>query len=120
MMSDFERNIFEAVTDNSFLFLKEALGRLLERDSGYQEIENGLLTLTCAELQIALELAVRATIIRKVGIAGVLKDDQKKFSEEEILKHYENKTLKVEDFDKLKNYLKKNNATSLLKKSIKR
>ena len=116
MMSDFERNIFEAVTDNSFLFLKESLGRLLERDSGYQEIENGLLTLTCAELQIALELAVRATIIRKVGIAGVLKDDQKKFSEEEILKHYENKTLKVEDFDKLKNYLKKNNATSLLKK----
>ncbi len=117
-MSDFESKTLKAVTDNSFLFLKEALGRLLERDCEYQEIDNELLTLTCAELQIALELAVRATIIRKIGIAGVLKEDQKRLSEEEIYKHYKNKTLKLEDFDKLKNFLKKKNLTSLVKKEF--
>lgn len=118
MKTDFEHKIFEAVIDNSFLFLKEALGRLLERDAEYKQIDNELLTLTCAEIQIALELAVRAAVIRRLGIAGVLKDDQKKLCEEEIVKHYENKTLKVEDFEKLKNFLKKNNVTSLLKQEF--
>lgn len=52
-MSDFERRIYGAVTDNAFVFLKEALGRLLERDAdGNGKIDKELLTLTCAELQI--------------------------------------------------------------------
>lgn len=118
LMTDFESKIYEAVSDNSFLFLKESLGRLLERDAEFKQIDNQLLTLTCAELQIALELAVRAVVIRRFGIAGVLKDNQKKLGEEEIIEHYKRKTLKVEDFEKLKNYLKKNNETSLLKQEF--
>lgn len=118
-MTAFEQKIFDAVTDNAFLFLKEALGRLLERDAkGSGKIEKELLTLTCAELQIALELAVRAVVIRKDGIKGVLKIDQKELGEADIIRHYQNKTLKVEDFEKLKNHLKKHGGTSLKKKEF--
>lgn len=119
-MTDFEVKVFEAVTDNSFLFLKEALGRLLKRDvDRFKVIDKELLPLTYAELQISLELALRAVAIRRLGIAEILTDDQKKLSEEEIVKHYENKTLKVDDFDKLKNNLKKHNLTSLSKSEYK-
>ena len=115
-MSDFEQKIYDSVTDNSFLFLKEALRRLLERDAdGNGKIDKELLTLTCAELQIALELAVRSVVIRREGIKGVLKSDQKGLEEADIICHYENKTLKVEDFEKLKNHLKKHGVTSLKK-----
>ena len=120
MMTEFENKIHTAVIDNSFLFLKEALGRLLQRDDDHNGmIDNKLLTLTCAELQIALELAVRAVVIHHLGIVGVLKVDQKKLCDEEIIKHYEEKTLKIDDFEKLKNYLKKNNLTPLSKDEFK-
>lgn len=98
------------------MFLKEALRRLLERDAeGSGKTDKELLTLTCAELQIALELAMRAVVIWRDGIGAVLKSDQKGLKEADIIRHYNNKTLKVEDFEKLKNYLKKRGGTSLKK-----
>ena len=63
-MTTFEQKIFDSLVNNSFLFFSEALKRLLDKDpNGWGQIDNNLLTLSCAELQISLELAVRATLV---------------------------------------------------------
>lgn len=65
-MTTFERKIYDSLVGNSLLFFSEALKRLLDKDPhGTGQIDNNLLTLTCAELQISLELAIRATLVEK-------------------------------------------------------
>lgn len=118
-MSEFDAKIYHSLIDNSILFFREAFGRLLQRDNdNFGTIENKLLTLTCAELQISLELAVRAALVRHGGVKETLKDDQAQLSEEEIQQKYTDKTLKVEDFEKQKNYLKSSGISRLTKKEF--
>ena len=70
----FEQKLFDSIEHNSFLFLKEALGRLLNKDANvYVAIDKDLLTLTCAELQISLELAVRAVVLNHLGVHNATK-----------------------------------------------
>lgn len=118
-MTTFEQKICDTLINNAFLFFSEAFGRLLLKDPhGIGKMDNDLLTLTCAELQISLELAVRATIVKRAGIGKVLKKDQEGLSEEEIIEHYNNNTIKVEDFEKQKNFLKSNNLSRLTKEEF--
>ena len=68
-MTHFENKIYKTLINNAFLFLSETLLRLLDRDpEGSGKMNTNLLTLTCAELQISLELALRATLVHSRGI----------------------------------------------------
>lgn len=118
-MTTFEKKIYDSCIGNSLLFLKETLGRLMNQDTAQSAIDKDLLTLSCAELQISLELAIRAAVIHHAGIAYVLKPDQKKLTEERIIEHYTDNTIKVEDFDMQKNLLKSRGCTSLHKEDFK-
>ena len=113
-MTPFEKKIYDTLINSAFLFLSETLKRLLDRDpDGGGKMDTNLITLTCAELQISLELAIRATLVHSFGIRSILKDNQAKLSESEIEALYGKNALKVTEFDKQKNYLKSSNISRL-------
>ena len=119
-MTDFEKRIYDTISNNAFLFLSETLNRLLDRDpEGRGKMDNDLITLTCAELQISLELAIRATLVHTFGITSILKNDQAGLPDDEIESLYFNNALKVTEFDKQKNYLKSKNVSRLTKEEFK-
>ena len=93
---------------------------MLDKDIyGFGKIDNDLLTITCAELQISLELAVRATLVQLHGIKCVVKADQKQLTNNELIALYSNNALKVEDFEKQKNLLKSDSRCRLKKAEYK-
>lgn len=119
-MITFERKIYDSLVGNSLLFFSEALKRLLDKDPhGTGQIDNNLLTLSCAELQISLELAVRATLVELYGIQGVLVSSQKNLPESELEKLYSENKLKVEEFESQKNFLKSGGKCRLTKAEYK-
>ncbi len=119
-MTPFEKKIFDTLINNSFLFLSEALSRLIDRDpDGEGKLDTNLLILTCAELQISLELAIRATLVKSAGINCILKSDQASLLEPEIEELYSKTALKVTEFDKQKNFLKSSNISRLTNKEFK-
>ena len=119
-MTPFEKKIFDTLINNSFLFLSEALRRLIDRDpDGEGKLDTNLLILTCAELQISLELAIRATLVKSAGINCILKSDQACLLEPEIEKLYSKNVLKVTEFDKQKHFLKSSNISRLTNKEFK-
>lgn len=119
-MTDFEKRIYDTLINNAFLFLSETLKRLLDRDpEGDCKMDNNLITLTCAELQISLELAIRATLVHSFGLRSILKSDQASLSEQEIETLYSNNALKVTEFDKQKNFLKSKSISRLTKDDFK-
>ena len=64
-MTAFEQKIHATLINNSFIFFSEAFGWLLSKAlHGIGKMNNYILILTCSELQISLELAVRATIVK--------------------------------------------------------
>ena len=118
-MTIFEKKIYDSLINNAFLFLSEALKRLLDRDpKGIGKMDINLITLTCAELQISLELSIRATLVLFCGIKSVLKSDLASLTEREIVTLYETNALKVTEFDKQKNFLKSNHISRLTKEDF--
>lgn len=119
-MTHFEKKIYNTLINNSFLFLSETLKRLLDKDSiGNGKTDTNLITITCAELQISLELAIRATLVHSFGVKSILKSNQASLTETEIETLYGKNALKVTDFDKQKNLLKTHNVSRLTKKEFK-
>lgn len=115
----FEKRIYDSLVDNAFLFFKEGFVRLLDRDK-YKtgKIDVGLLTITCTELQIALEIAMRAVLVKASGINSILTRSQSQLSEEEIKELYGNNALKVTEFDAEKNYIKAHHLSRLSKEDF--
>lgn len=114
------KKIFDSLVNNSFLFFSETLKRLLDKDPyGSGKIDNNLLTLSCAELQISLDLAVRATLMKLHGIKSVLVSSHKNLPECELEKLYSENKLKVEEFDSQKNFLKSGDKCRLTKAEYK-
>lgn len=119
-MTLFEKKIYDTLINNAFLFLSETLNRLLDSDpKGEGRMDVNLITLTCAELQISLELAIRATLIKSKGLKCILKSDQSGLPEEKIKVLYSQNLLKVTEFDKQKKYLKSQNISRLSKEEFK-
>lgn len=116
----FEKRIYDSLVDNAFLFFKEGFVRLLDRDK-YKtgKIDTSLLTLTCAELQIALELAMRAILVKSAGVKSILKGNQSQLSDEKIEELYINNAIKVTEFDTEKNCIKTHNLSRLSKEDFK-
>ena len=117
-MTPFEHKIFDTLVDNSFLFFRESLNRLMEKDSSADTVDVGLVTLTCAELQISLELVIRAILVQREGLKSVLKSDQQSLSEDRIIELYHSNGLKVTDFEQQKNLLKSRNLSRLTKEDF--
>lgn len=103
-MTEFERNLCHTVEHNSLLFLEEGVRGLL--DDGKKSATDSMI-LACTHIQIALELAMRAYLLRNKGLKSILDRKQQKIGNEaEIEKLYADNKLKVVEFDTMKNLLK--------------
>lgn len=108
-MNVFEQNIYQTVTHNALLFLKEGVLKLIDTDMHLPEMTlNDVVILSCSQVQIALELAVRAYLIREKGIDSVVDQSYmvKHHKNQSIEQIYECGELKVNDFDSIKNQLR--------------
>lgn len=74
--------------------------------NGERSLEDTLV-LSCSNIQIALELAMRAYVLREKGLENILDSGQRgKYSDEEKEKLYLDNRLKVVEFESLKKQLK--------------
>lgn len=103
-MNTFENSLYKTVVHNSLLFLEDGVKRMVENNEHSLE---DTLVLSCSNIQIALELAMRAYILRVKGLDSILdRKQQGKYTDEEKEKLYLDNKLKVIEFDGLKNQLK--------------
>lgn len=103
-MTDFEKLLYKTVEHNSLLFLEDGVKRLIS--GGHKGITDTIV-LSCTNIQISLELAMRAYLLRNKGLDSILeKDQRKKYTDEEKEKLYLANKLKVIEFEAMKNQLK--------------
>ena len=103
-MNTFEESLYKSVVHNSLLFLEEGVKRMVKNG---RSILEDTLVLSCTNIQISLELAMRAYLVRVKGLDSILnRKQQGKFTDEEKAKLYQDNKLKVVEFDGLKNQLK--------------
>ena len=87
MNTKFEKEAYKQLYNNSVLFLKDGIERLVNKDNGEDDyIERNLLTLTCTSFQISLELAIKSLIIERSGIRQVVTKKQQNLTDSEIEK----------------------------------
>ena len=115
-MTDFERTLHQTVEHNSLLFLEEGVQRLI---GGTENCEMDDMVLACTNIQIALELAMRAYILRNKGLRFILARKQQELeNEHELEKLYMENKLKVIEFDSMKNLLKGKDASVFKKEDF--
>lgn len=103
-MNTFERKLYKTVVHNSLLFLEVGVKRLIGNEKNSLE---DTLVLSCSDIQISLELAMRAYVFREKGLESILdRKQQGKYSDEEKVSLYLGNDLKVIEFEGLKNQLK--------------
>lgn len=117
MNTTFEKEAYKQLYDNSVLFLKDGIERLVNKDNGNDDyIEHDLLTLTCTSFQISLELAIKSLIIEREGIRKVINKKQQNLTDDKIEELFKNNELKTLDFDVQKNFVKSKNFIEDLSK----
>lgn len=115
-MNDFERKLYHTVVHNSLLFLEDGLKRLIT--DGNNDLGDTIV-LSCTSIQISLELAMRAYILRNKGLEFIIVKKQKdNNTDEEIEKLYAENRLKVIEFEALKNQLKEKDASVFTKEDF--
>ena len=96
-MNDFENMLYSTVVHNSLLLLEEGVKSIIG-DGG--KFTTDSMVLACTNIQIALELAMRAYILRNKGLEYIIDKKQKKeHTDDEIEKLYASNQLKVIEFD---------------------
>lgn len=110
MTTEFERNLYEQLYNNSIVFLNDGIDRLVSKDNDKIDIiEHNLLVLTCASFQISIELAIKALIVEKKGINSVIEAKYNTLSIDEIQDLFISNNLKTLEFDTQKNFIKSQN-----------
>lgn len=105
-MSTLEREMYNTVSHNAALFLTEGTKRLFDSKG---ELVDPLrvddFVLAVSNIQVAMELSIRAYILSCKGIKPLLYKNDEGKSEAELRTLYENKKLKVQEFEKISNQL---------------
>lgn len=107
MISKFEKSIYETLHNNSIVFLKDGVERLIQNDNDEVDfIHHDLLILTCVSFQTSLELASKALIVERSGIRSILNSKQRALNDHEIENLFLDNNLKTLDFEYQKNFIK--------------
>ena len=103
-MNAFEQQLYDSMVHNSLLFLEDGVKNLIQK---YETNMKDTIVLSCALIQISLELAMRAFILRVKGIKSILdRKQQNNLTIKEIEELYQSNRLKVLEFEALKKQLK--------------
>lgn len=97
---DFTHNLYRQIVHNATLYLREGVGKLMEDQTGNMK-DN--MVLACSNIQIALELSMRAFLLRTKGWNSILdKKQQDRYLKDEIEDLYLSLQLKVIEFESMK------------------
>ncbi|WP_277017320.1 hypothetical protein [Flavobacterium lindanitolerans] len=108
MTTDFEKEVYKMLYNNSIVFLKDGIERLVNKDDGEVDfIEHDLLTLTCTSFQISIELAIKALIVERTGIRNIIQENHRSLSDASIEELFKKNQLKTLDFEVQKNFIRK-------------
>ena len=117
MMTTFEGELYHTIEHNSLLFLEEGVKRLIETK---EKEPRDVMVLSCTDIQISLELAMRAYVLRNRGLESILERKQQGvYTDEEKEKLYNENKLKVIEFEALKNQLKGKGMSAFTKDDFK-
>lgn len=120
-MTDFERHVVRSLTHNATLFMKESIKNLLSESGAWRhDLTADDFILAVSNMQIAMEISLKAFLVRNHGIISVVHPKQKRNTptETEIKRLYDERKLNVQDFDALKNMLMSKGVSDLTKSDI--
>ncbi|TWH78155.1 hypothetical protein [Sedimentibacter saalensis] len=100
-----EHEFATALFNNAVIFLNEAVGFI---NLGLNERRN--IVLSIVNIQIAIELALKSSIVNYYGVRTVLMDPQSRMTDEEIEKLFRENRLKLKEYNMLKNFTKTKDA----------
>lgn len=117
MSEQLHKEVYQKLFNNSIVFLKDGIERLVNKDNGDNDlIEPDLLILTCTSFQISIELAIKALIVVNEGIKGIINNKQQNLTDNKIEALFIENRIKTSEFDKLKNFVKSKNFIQNLTK----
>lgn len=94
-------DIIDALTRNAAIFLNCAIQAI---NRGLHKYSNKVIAIV--NLQMALELAMKAKIVDNYGVAYIVSNLDHNASDEDIKAKYKSNSLKIKEFESLKNFLK--------------
>lgn len=114
-MTTDEQKIYKDLQHNSFVFLKDFIKRITDKDNAPDDqITNDLVMLSVSSLQISLELALKAVVLKKSGLVQIIKEQNTIKTIAELFQDFQNNSLKTKQFEEIKNYAKRNNLVVTL------
>lgn len=98
---------YDAIANNSILFLKKAITQLTEDNDIDKPMERKDAILSSIYIQLSLELAIKAIVVKKTGFKNILNISRHNMDTEvDLLRKFNNNEIKVKEFETLKNFLK--------------
>ncbi len=112
-MTPEEREIVEAVAQNSVLFMKQAVVAILKHnDDDDAPLNKQTAILSSSFIQVALELATVARTIMNHGLASIISAKQNTLTLAQMVAEFANNSLKTKTFNELKNTLRADQVIS--------
>lgn len=100
-MSELKENVFDALIRNAATFLNCSIQAI---NQSLNKRNNKIIAIV--NLQMALELAMKAKIVENYGVGCIIQNLAEGTSDAEIQEKYENNDLRVKEFESVKNFLK--------------
>lgn len=100
-MGELKDTVIKALFENALTFLNCSIQAI---NQGLSDRKNQIVSIV--NLQMALELAMKAKVVEKYEVSHILQNLASGASDTEIRAKYESNDLKVKDFETIKNFLK--------------
>lgn len=105
-----EEKIYTDLQNNSFIFFKDFIERITNKDNQNEDyISNELVALSISSLQISIELALKALVLKKCGLRSLMSTQNSSKTLDELYAEFLNNSIKVLNFEKIKIFAKANN-----------
>ena len=104
-MSEDEEKIYQTVYGNAILFLKRAIKEILSQENPNETFDVEIGIVSSLFVQMTIELALKAFLIKNTGIRTILKQQYKDKSDDDILASFEKNELHTKKYNDLKKAL---------------
>lgn len=102
-MTQEEQEIHRSMVASAIVFFKDFIDRITLNDDGAEDkISSDVLILSILSLQTSLELALKALILKKKGLGGIIESQFKGVPTPELFRLFESNELKTKSFNRLK------------------
>lgn len=99
--SKIEEKIIMKLYQNASIFLNDAIIHLNKGIDSYSDM-----LLAIVDIQMSLELAIKVRVAQDHGVTAILQHADAEISADELTQKYEKNSLRVKEFESLKNFLK--------------